>query len=485
MKKPNTLGALKKTKYQPSPIREELRRNLINKMKRGESIFHGIFGYENTVIPDVERALLSGHNILFLGLRGQAKTRLARGITQLLDDYIPIVAGSELNDNPFAPVSPFAKQLTAEQGDDTPIEWISRQDRYVEKLATTDVSIADLIGDLDPIKAVHHKTGFDNEMAIHYGLIPRSNRGIFVINELPDLQARIQVSLLNILEERDMQIRGFKLKLPLDVFFIFTANPEDYTQRGNIITPLKDRIESQILTHYPEDVPTALQISRNEAKLNTGQLQHIKIPEWMETIIEQIGFSARESEFIDEKSGVSARMSIAARELLFSAVERRMVRNREKSATARLTDLLAIVPALTGKMELVFEGEQLGPYEVALTIISDAIKMQLNQFLPKVLDAKQKLTTPYEMTATWFTKGNEVVFDSDASQTAYETLLNTIPIQAKLLAEFSAGEKYFAMECILHHLSSAQTIQREWMDNRISFKDQLASMLNDLNIESN
>lgn len=482
---PQTFGQLKASGYINKSVRDEIRSNLISKLSTGQSLFDGIFGYDQTVIPDIERALLCGHNILFLGLRGQAKTRLARSTAQLLDEYIPIVAGSEINDNPFKPISGYAKALLDEQGDNTSIQWVHRDERYIEKLATPDVSVSDLIGDLDPIKAVNHKVGFDHEAAIHYGLIPRSNRSIFAINELPDLQARIQVSLLNILEENDLQIRGFKLKLPLDVFFIFTANPEDYTQRGNIITPLKDRIESQILTHYPENVETSLLISRHEARLSPHQKTEIVIPELLEYIIEQIGFSARESEYIDDKSGVSARMSIAARELLHGAVERRVLLNKEKNGTARLTDLLSIVPALTGKMELVFEGEQLGPYDVALTLINDAIQIQLNKRFPKVQDSRHTLNPDFQSICNWFNKGNELILNSDDTQSLYQKELKKVPVSKNLLKDYSDSDQAFHVECILHHIAATQSIQKDWLDNRIVFKDQLASMLNDLNIESN
>src|SRR3978361_1381031 len=267
-----TLGQLKASGYQPKSIKEEIRQNLIKKLKNKEETFPGILGYEETVIPDTERALLSRHNILFLGLRGQAKTRMARQMIDLLDEYIAVVQGSDINDDPFAPITKYAVDLLAEKGDETPIDWLHRSQRYGEKLATPDVSVADLIGDIDPIKAANLKLSFADERVLHYGIIPRSNRGIFVINELPDLQARIQVSLFNILEEGDLQIRGFKLRLPLDVMFVFTANPEDYTNRGAIVTPLKDRIESQILTHYPTTIETALSITEQEAGVHEDQL---------------------------------------------------------------------------------------------------------------------------------------------------------------------------------------------------------------------
>ena len=317
MSQPKTLGELKASGYQSRSIKEELRENLIKKITKKEKVFKGIIGFDDTVIPDLERAILSRHNVLLLGLRGQAKTRLARLMVQLLDEYMPIVAGSELNDDPLNPISRVAIDLIAEHGDETPVAWIHRDERYVEKLATPDVSIADLVGDVDPIKAATLKLPYSDERVIHFGLIPRSHRCIFVINELPDLQARIQVSLFNILQEGDMQIRGFKLRLPLEIQFVFTANPEDYTNRGSIITPLKDRIESQILTHYPKDIPTARIITDQEAAITKGQ-QAIRVPELLKILLERISFEARDSEFIDEKSGVSARLSISAYENLLS-----------------------------------------------------------------------------------------------------------------------------------------------------------------------
>ncbi len=481
-----TLGELKKLKYSYRSIREELRDNLILKLKSKEPFFKGIYGYDQTVIPDIERAILSGHNILFLGLRGQAKTRMARLLSKLLDEYIPIIQGSEINDDPLHPISKFGRETISELGDKTPIQWIHRDDRYVEKLATPDVSIADLIGDLDPIKAAQKKISYDNEYAIHYGLIPRSHRSIFVINELSDLQARIQVALFNILEENDLQIRGFKIKLPLDIFFVFTANPEDYTQRGNIITPLKDRIESQILTHYPEDIETSLKISLQESKIEEELKTQIVIPDLMLKIVEQISFTARESEFIDDKSGISARLSIAAFELLYSAIYRRMLINGEKKGVARLSDLLAIVPALTGKMELVYEGEQMGAYDVALSLINESIQMQCQTLFPLIsTNGKQKTANPYQTICDWFTKGHSIIFGLDDSETAYQKVIHSIPEADLFIKNFIKKDQNFAIECILHLISGANIIQKEWLDQRIVFKDQLASMLNDLDLSSN
>src|SRR6187549_3188889 len=343
-----TLGGLKKSGYVSKSIKDEIRQNLIKKITAKENPFPGIMGYEDSVIPDTERALLSRHNILFLGLRGQAKTRMARQMTDLLDEYIPVVAGSEINDDPLQPISRYAKNLLEEKGDDTPIEWMHRSQRYGEKLATPDVSVADLIGDIDPIKAANLRLNFADERVIHYGIIPKTNRSIFVINELPDLQARIQVALFNILEEGDVQIRGFKLRLPLDILFVFTANPEDYTNRGSIVTPLKDRIESQILTHYPKTLENALEITEQEAIISEDQKTKVRISDLMKRLIEQVAFEARGSELVDKKSGVSARLTIAAYENAVSSAERRSIINKEKQTQVWISDLVGIIPSITG-----------------------------------------------------------------------------------------------------------------------------------------
>ena len=352
----NNLGELKASGYKSKSIKDELRDNLIKHMEARTTVFEGVHGFENSVIPELERAILSRHNINLLGLRGQAKTRLARLMVNLLDEYIPYVAGSEINDDPLVPISRFAIDLIASQGDATPIAWLHRSDRFAEKLATPDVTVADLIGDVDPIKAANLKLSYADDRVIHFGMIPRANRCIFVINEIPDLQARIQVALFNILQEGDIQIRGFKLRLPLDLQFIFTANPEDYTNRGSIVTPLKDRIGSQILTHYPETIAIARKISSQEARINAAQSDRVYVPNLAYDLLEQIIFEARESEYIDSKSGVSARMSISMLESLVSTAERRALINREKSTTVRLADFMGIIPAITGKVELVYEG---------------------------------------------------------------------------------------------------------------------------------
>lgn len=478
-----TLGALKESGYQPKSVKEELRANLVKKLVNKEDIFTGVIGFDETVLPDVERAILSRHNILLLGLRGQAKTRIARLLINLLDEYMPIVGGSELNDDPLSPISRYARDLIAEKGDDTPIEWVHRNDRYIEKLATPDVSIADLVGDVDPIKAATLKLPYSDERVIHFGLIPRSHRSIFVINELPDLQPRIQVSLFNILQEGDMQIRGFKLRLPLDIQFLFTANPEDYTNRGSIITPLKDRIESQVLTHYPKTIDIARQITEQEAKLDSEQKRSVTIPDIHKILLEQISFEARESEFIDEKSGVSARLSISGYENLISTAERRMLINGEKKTTTRIIDFWGVVPAITGKVELVYEGEQEGPYAVAMALLNRAIKKLFLEHFPhpdKLKKGQQK--DPYGTIRAWFSGGNEIDLLNDASDKDYKKTLEGIAGLKKLVEEKVNPPKdqlHTYMEMVLHGLAEFNVINKDVLESSLSFRDLLANMLDD------
>jgi magnesium chelatase subunit I len=480
MKKAKTLGELKASGYRPRSIKDELRENLIQKLKKKEKVFEGIYGFEDTVLPDIERAVLSRHNMVLLGLRGQAKTRIARMLVHLLDEYMPVVAGSELNDDPMRPISRYAVDLIAEKGDETPIEWVHRNERYVEKLATPDVSVADLVGDVDPIKAATLKLPYSDERVIHFGLIPRSHRCIFVINELPDLQARIQVALFNILQEGDMQIRGFKLRLPLEIQFMFTANPEDYTNRGSIITPLKDRIESQILTHYPRSIEVARTITQQEADLTPEQKKAVHVPELLQVLLEQISFTARESELVDEKSGVSARLSISGFENLVSTAERRMYINGEKSTTARITDFWGVIPAITGKVELVYEGEQEGPYAVALHLIGEAVKEQFLKYFPNPDKAgKRPERDPYGIIKAWFAGGNEINLMNDAPDQEYKKALDGVAGLKRLAEGYNApkGELYSYMELILHGLAEFNIINRSLVDASLSFNDALAGML--------
>ena len=488
----NTLGELKESGYQPKNIKEELRQNLIRKLGAKEETFNGIIGYEETVIPDVERALLSKHNILFLGLRGQAKTRMARQMTGLLDEYIPVVSGSEINDDPLKPISKYSKDLINEKGDQTPIEWMHRSQRYGEKLATPDVSVADLIGDIDPIKAANLRLSFADERVIHYGIIPKSNRSIFVINELPDLQTRIQVALFNILEEGDVQIRGFKLRLPLDILFVFTANPEDYTNRGSIVTPLKDRIQSQILTHYPKSLENALAITEQEADLEEGQKEMVTVADLVKRLIEQVAFEARGSEFVDKKSGVSARLTISAFENAVSAAERRAILNKEKSTQVWISDLIGIIPSITGKIELVYEGEQEGPYQVAMNLLDKAIRSQFVQYFPNPDTLKKRaprkgetpqvVDNPYRSIINWFDKGNHLnLFFSTSDKEKIAQLYQVDGLHALVKKTFSHANEHEAallMEFVLHGLSSYSLISKKVMETSVEFKDLMGSMLN-------
>lgn len=479
-----TLGQLKTSGYKSVSIKDEMRNNLIQFLKSGKSPFEGIFGFDDTVIPDIERAVLSRHNILLLGLRGQAKTRIARLMVNLLDEYIPVVKGSELNDDPLKPVSRYARELIAQHGDETPITWVHRNERYVEKLATPDVTVADLIGDIDPIKAASLKLHYNDERVIHFGLIPRSNRCIFVINELPDLQARIQVSLFNILQEGDIQIRGFKLRLHLDIEMVFTANPEDYTNRGSIITPLKDRIDSQILTHYPESIEVGMKITAQESKLTADQTTNIHIRPEIRRLIELVAYKARSSELIDEKSGISARLAISALENIVSTAERRMLINNEAGTDVRIGDIWGIIPSMTGKMELVYEGEQEGPYSVAQDIIDEAIKELFLDFFPNP-EALKKAgeKDPYALIKRWFGQAYTIeLLLSEPDAALKDKLLSVSGVQELLRAQkVDKKDETFFGELLLHGLAAFEVITKELIDNQITFSDQLADFLNDLN----
>ncbi|MEZ4802440.1 MAG: magnesium chelatase [Gelidibacter sp.] len=479
----NTIGELKKAGYQPKSIKDELRDNLIKKIKNKETTFKGVHGYENTVIPELERAILSRHNINLLGLRGQAKTRLARLMLNLLDEYIPVVEGSEINDDPLKPISRLAKELIKEKGDSTPIYWLHRSERFAEKLATPDVTVADIIGDVDPIKAANLKLSYADDRVIHYGMIPRANRCIFVINELPDLQARIQVALFNILQEGDIQIRGFKLRLPLDIQFLFTANPEDYTNRGSIVTPLKDRIGSQILTHYPTDIETARLITQQEARVVEAQKEYVIVPDLARDLLEQIVFEARESEFIDAKSGVSARMSITALENLLSTAERRALKVGDSKTTVRLGDFVGIIPSITGKVELVYEGEQEGAVTVAYNLIGEAVKSLFEEFFPKIEKLKKEdAETPYDDIVSWFfnqKEGFELL--DDLRDKEYKNLLDAISPLDDLLGEYqpnlSKENSYFVKEFVLWALVEFKQLSKYRFSEGIQFKDPYGSFI--------
>ena len=478
-----TLGELKKSEYSSRSVKDELRQNLIQQLQKREGGFEGIIGFEDTVIPDLQTAILSRHNILLLGLRGQAKTRIARLMVNLLDEYVPYVEGSELFDDPFNPISWYAHNELNTKGDQTPIAWLHRSERYTEKLATPDVTVADLIGDVDPIKAATMKLHYSDERVIHFGLIPRAHRGIFVINELPDLQARIQVSLFNILQEKDIQIRGFKLRLPLDLQFVFTANPEDYTNRGSIVTPLKDRIESQILTHYPRSIEISRKITQQEALLSPEQKTAIEVDGLVKDLIEQIAFEARNSEYIDKKSGVSARLTISAFENLVSNAERRMIINGESSTFVRITDFLGVIPAITGKIELVYEGEQEGPAKVANMMIGKAIKTLMLQFFPDPEKVKKsKAPNPYAEIINWFSDSNTILLNDDLPLAEYKKSLGSVAGLKDLVKKFhpklSENQQLLLMEFVLHGLAEFSQLNKGFLDNGFAFSDMFNSLFN-------
>ncbi len=478
----STLGELRDAGYQSRPIKEELRDNLIDALQRGDKIFHGVIGFEHTVIPDIERALLSRHNMILLGLRGQAKTRLARLMVNLLDEFIPVVEGSEINDDPFQPLSRFARIRIEERGDDTPIVWIHRSQRYVEKLATPDVTVADLIGDVDPIKAANLKLPYSDERVIHFGLVPRAHRAIFVINELPDLQARIQVALFNILQEGDIQIRGFNMRFPLDIQFVFTANPEDYTNRGSIVTPLKDRIDSQILTHYPRSLEIAQQITAQEARIKPEQEGRVRSNIVARELIEHIAFAARNSEYVDEKSGVSARLTISAYENLISAAERRCLLHGGEQTQLRIADFWGVVSAITGKIELVYEGEQEGPAKVAHILIGKAIRALFPMYFPDPAKLKRESSNnPYREIIAWFQQEHTLDLPNDAPQEDYRRALVAVSGLQSLVAKFAETDdedaRLFLMEFVLHGLAEYSMLSKHLLDDGgLQFGDLLRSM---------
>ncbi len=484
MKEIKTLGELIKSGYVRKSIQEELAHNLRQRLSDGHPSFDGLIGYEHTVIPDVERAILSGHSINLLGLRGQAKTRLARQMTQLLDEWIPVVKGSEINDDPLKPISRQSKDIIAERGDDTPINWLHRDDRFFEKLATPDVTVADLIGDVDPIKASNLKLSYADERVIHFGMIPRAHRCIFVLNELPDLQARIQVGLFGILQEKEIQIRGFKIRLPIETQFIFTANPEDYTNRGSIVTPLKDRIGSQILTHYPFSLEVAKAITKQETReINTEQ--RIIIPELARDLIEQISFEARKSEYVDTKSGVSARLSITAFENLISTAERRMLINGEDNTCLRMSDFIGIIAAINGKVELVYEGEQVGAEQISLHLINKAVKTLFPEYFPKIEKLEHKdQQGPYDGLLDWFYNDNSLFIEDSLSSDVYQDTLTSIPHIESIVEvnqkSLNTEEKYFMMEFLLWGLEVNKKLNKYRTIEGFQFKDGLGNILADL-----
>jgi magnesium chelatase subunit I len=489
MKFAGTIGELRRSGYTVHQVKDEIRNNLIRKLENHEPLFPGIIGYEQTVVPSVVNAILARHDILLLGLRGQAKSRIVRQLPSLLDDDIPIVKGCEINDNPYHPVCKRCSDLVREHGDDVEIEWLHRDRRFGEKLATPDVTIADLIGDIDPIKAASQRLHYSHEGAIHYGIIPRTNRGIFAINELPDLQPRIQVGLFNIMEEKDIQIRGFNVRIPLDLMIVFTANPEDYTNRGNLITPLKDRIDSQILTHYPRTIEDAIKITEQEAWVKRDG-REVQIPYYFREIIEQTAFEARKSEYVDQKSGVSARFTISAMENLVSNAERRAIVVGDRTIVPRICDLAHALPGMTGKVELVFEGEQEGPAKVSKALIGKAVREVFKQYFPDPLQKRVKHqgdTRPHEDTEYgkiigWFESGNKIEIADDMPIERYFDELDKVKGLRELtkkhmkLSESNKHELASAMEFVLDGLHQSSRIAKDEVDRFTAYKDLVGSI---------
>jgi len=485
MRRPTTVRELKKSGHRVLPVKEEIRKNLAAKIRAREPIFPGIVGYEKTVLPQIENALLAKHDLLLLGLRGQAKTRLIRALPALLDPEVPAMAGCAINDDPFRPICARCRRVLSEVGDEAEIRWVAREARFNEKLATPDVTMADLIGDIDPVKAARERLDFSDEGVIHYGIIPRTNRGIFALNELPDLQARIQVGLLNILEEKDIQIRGFPVRLPVDLLLVFTANPEDYTNRGNIITPLKDRIDSQIITHYPQTIEDAMAITTQESWAERGE--PIRVPAFLREIVEEIAFEARKSEFVDQSSGVSARLPITVYESLLSNVERRALLTAEPRRTARMCDLYATLPAITGKIELVYEGEQEGATIVSLNLIGKAVNKVFQKHFPAVYkskDASEKGSGPYKDVSDFFSGGGQLEIADDMPFAAYSAALSKVTglerLARKHLAVADDEEAATAMEFVLDALHQNSLVAKEALDQTVKFSDMLANMFKNM-----
>lgn len=439
MSQASTLGELKRSGYVLESVKDEIRRNLAQKLARREPLFEGVQGYDDTVIPQVVNALLAKHNFILLGLRGQAKTRILRGLAELLDPLVPAIEGSELNDHPLAPVSKFGKEQIAKFGDATPIRWLPREDRYVEKLATPDVTIADLIGDIDPLKAAQQGYTLGSEASIHFGLLPRANRGIFAMNEVPDLAPKIQVGLFNIMEEGDIQIKGFPIRLALDVLMVFSANPQDYTARGKIVTPLKDRIGSEIRTHYPTELADGIKITEQEAWTNRGKvLPEVHVSSIIREVVEKIVFLAREDRRIDSRSGVSQRLSITLLESLVSNAERRMLINDHRTATARISDVYASLPAITGKLELEYEGEQIGADKIAQELIRGACAEVL---------AAHFVGSEFKSVVDFFGAGHSLSVPESADDATLQKAFESVP--GLLAAASSDGTKSTGFEILV------------------------------------
>ena len=499
MSRPTTLGELRRTGYVSRSVKDEIRSNLLSALEGGRELFPGILGYERTVIPQIVNAVLSRHDFILLGLRGQAKSRLLRQLTAFLDDEIPVVAGGDLNDDPFHPVSVRAKRIVNEAGDDAPIDWWPREMRFGEKLATPDVTMADLIGDIDPIKAAAEKRTYADPEIIHFGIIPRMNRGIFAINELPDLQPRIQVGLLNLMQEKDIQIRGFPVRLPLDVLMVYSANPEDYTNRGNIITPLKDRIGSQIITHYPKTLEDAVKITDQESWTQRETDLDLVVPDLFREIIEEAAVQARESEFVDQNSGVSVRLTITLLENLLSNLERRGLATGDRKVYPRLVDLRTALTAVTGKIELVYEGEQEGPETVARHILGKAVREVFLRKFPRVHpQGKRRVITDdgeigdrpapppseeakvYAPIVQWFAGGRTLDLSDETPFDDHLAALRTVDgLEECARTHFpveTGGELAGVMELVLDGLHQCSMLAKEDGDTNVGYRDMIGAM---------
>ncbi|MCB9882127.1 MAG: magnesium chelatase [Planctomycetes bacterium] len=487
MANPQTLQELLDSGYRHRSVKDELRENLIAALREGRELFPGIIGYDRTVVPQIQNAILGKHDFILLGLRGQAKTRLARALTELLDPEIPVLAGFPLHEDPLAPLSDAARAHVEEHEGATRIAWLPRSRRYQEKLATPDVSVADLIGDIDPIKAANLRLDYADERVIHYGIIPRSNRGIFCINELPDLAPRIQVALLNIMQERDIQIRGFPVRLPIDLLMVYTANPEDYTNRGSIITPLKDRIDSQIHTHYPLSLAHARTITEQEAWVE--RQTPVTVPDYLRDVVEEVGFQARESEFLDHSSGVSARLSITLLEAIVSNAERRALLAGEEATCVRPIDFQQAVAAVTGKVELVYQGEQEGALNVARHLIGKALKVVFDRLFPDVyakVEGEKEVFGPYRDIVQFFSQGHRVeVSDQDALQDVFDDLERVdglVELANQYLQPRDDQERVAAMEFVLEGLHQAKVLAKSELEGVFAYRDMLGSMLEGIDL---
>lgn len=463
-KKPLTLGELRASEYGVLTVKEEMRKNLILKLRSGEEVFPGIIGYEDSVIPRIETAVLAGHDMVFIGERGQAKSRLIRALSGLLDEYVPVIKGSELNENPYAPITKSTRALVEEYGDETEIEWIDREMRYTEKLATPDVSVADLIGEVDPIKVAEGRY-LSDEMTIHFGLIPRSNRGIFAINELPDLIEKVQVGLFNVMEEKDIQIKGYKIRLPLDICLVATANPEDYTNRGRIITPLKDRFKAQISTHYPRTRDIEIKIMEQEADLGIIEAVEVRVPEFIKNIIAEISFQARDSDEVNQLSGVSVRTTIANYESLGAAASKRGIRLGERQVSPRITDLGAVTASTSGKIELEYLGEDSSEEALVEKLVKRSVKAVFDSYFPSLDDLSELIES--------FEHGYVEVSDEMASDDYIQGLSEVKGLRdsiEKLGAGSSPSEIASAIEFTLEGLHLSSKLNKETSHGKIVYK---------------